>query len=99
MGLEENQVITGITRVENIETAGTTYTFKKVGELDLEVEPAEKAALAMLMGKAVKSGPIPIEFAVTLLMNLASLDGINEERAQRLAESIAEDGMITGKTN
>ena len=98
-GIEIDQVITGITRIENIKTAGTTYTFKKVGDLDLKVEPEEKAALAMLMAKAVKSGPIPIEFAVTLLMNLASLDGLGEDRAQRLAESIAEDGMITGKTN
>lgn len=92
-------MITGITRIENIETAGTTYVFKKVGDMDLEVEPEEKAALAMLMGKAVKSGPIPIEFAVTLMMNLTSLDGLSEERAQRLAESVAIDGMITGKTN
>ena len=99
MGLEANQVITGITRIENTKTAGTTYIFEKLGETELTLTPEESAALNSMKAKAVGGKAIPVSFAAELLQNLASLDGITEERAQRLAESIAIDGMITGKSN
>lgn len=99
LGLDADQVITGITRVENISTPGTTYLFEKVGDLELKMTPEERAALENMKGKALIGGPIPVKFAAELLQNLASLDGIGVDRANRLAESIADGDMITGKTN
>lgn len=97
-GLSEDQVITGITRIENPDGPGTTYKFEKVRELKLEMSLEEEAALEMLRSRALSTGePIPVKRAASVLTTMSSLAGISQERAIKLVESIAENDYVTGK--
>lgn len=87
-GLEPDQVLTAITRIENTETAGTTYTFEMVKVLDLELTPEEETTVAELVHKFDEVGETPeMEDIANIIECYESLDGISPQRALAIAQA------------
>jgi hypothetical protein len=101
-GLDADQVMTKITRIENPDGPGTVYTFEK-GEV-LEAEPAgaaapmtdaEGMAISALQNKIASGhGPIDADMAATVLSSMSTF-GITEARAKEIIAMIAVDGMVS----
>jgi len=98
MGLDVDKVITKITRIESPKgvTSKFLYKFEYVSELNLDPTEAEQKALNDIRAEVANSGAMSVEDATDLLMMLSALKaaGITQNRAKRLAESIAEEGII-----
>lgn len=93
-GLEPDQVETIITKIENPDGVGSIFTFEQGEILDLNITTEEQKALNTIKLKAKSKGGITVDVAVEILLNYEELEGLDETRATRLAESIAKDGLI-----
>lgn len=93
-GLDVNQVITKVTRVEPLEGNGYMYEFEFVSELNLDVTTEEQDLLDTIKSRLTE--PMAIADVTDVLVAFgAEMDiDIDNSRARRLVESIAKDGMV-----
>jgi len=100
MGLKVDQVITGFTRDESQRSpVGFAFKFNLVRELKLDYTEAEKDSLNEIISSIKEDGEsLSSKKIADILMKYKPLKdaGISQERATRLAVSIADaNGMIT----
>lgn len=95
-GLDADQVTTLITRIENPDGPGTTYTFAKGKVLEVKgiTDTEQKAVDAVKQKiKTDYGGSMEADKVASVLATLSSY-GISESRASEIANMIAVDGMV-----
>ena len=95
--LDADQVMTKITRIENPDGPGTTYTFAKGAILAVKALSADEQKAVDAVKQKIKSdygGRMDAE-KVALVLSSMGTAGINDSRATEIANMLAVDGMIT----
>jgi len=94
-GLDVPDVITYMTRIEREDGPGTTYTFEMGEVRNIEMTDDEKDAVGKLQERIKEDGKsMDIEMAANILTKMKSVQGISEERAKMLIETIAVSGYV-----
>jgi len=96
-GLDADQVTTKITRIENPDGPGTTYTFAKGAVLEVKELTAEEQKAVDAVKQKIKTdygGAVETDRVAMVLAGLSSYN-ISESRAAEIAEMISVDGMVS----